>query len=357
MEAIILAGGKAERLGDAAGGKPKALVPVAGRALAGYQVVALRGAGVDHVIMSCAAGTGGDFESALEGSGVDMTIVEEPEPLGRGGGLRFAAAARRDEGDVYALNGDELLALDLAALLARHRETGAAATITVTQPPSSFGVVELNGAGMVTGFEEAAVVPYWVSCGVYVLGEEAVAALPERGDHETTTFPELAGDGRLAAYRYDGVWLTVNTPKDLRHAEEYVDGEPALARRVTECAFEPRRVDKPWGWELIWALTERYCGKLLFVRAGESLSLQYHEAKDESWYVQEGRAELELSSVGDADREQVEIRAGDCFRFRPQTVHRLRAIEDTLVIEVSTPEIDDVVRLEDVYGREGTSEP
>ena len=96
MEAIILAGGKAERLGDAAGGKPKALVPVAGRALAGYQVAALRGAGVDHVIMSCAAGTGGDFESALEGSGVDMTVVEEPEPLGRGGGLRFAAAARRE---------------------------------------------------------------------------------------------------------------------------------------------------------------------------------------------------------------------------------------------------------------------
>jgi len=140
--------------------------------------------------------------------------------------LRFAAAARRDEGDLYALNGDELLALDFAALLARHRETGAAATITVTQPPSSFGVVELDGAGMVTGFEEAAVVPYWVSCGAYMLGEEAVAALPERGDHETSTFRELAAQGRLAAYRYDGVWLTVNTPKDLRRAEEYIAANP-----------------------------------------------------------------------------------------------------------------------------------
>ena len=124
MEAIILAGGKAERLGDAAGGKPKALVPVAGRALAGHQVAALRGAGVGHVIMSCAAGMGAEFESALAGSGVDVTVVEEPEPLGRGGGLRFAAAARRDEGDVYALNGDELLALDLTALLGRSRGAG-----------------------------------------------------------------------------------------------------------------------------------------------------------------------------------------------------------------------------------------
>jgi mannose-6-phosphate isomerase-like protein (cupin superfamily) len=122
---------------------------------------------------------------------------------------------------------------------------------------------------------------------------------------------------------------------------------------VTGHAVEPRKVEKPWGWELIWALTEAYCGKLLFVREGESLSLQYHEAKDESWYVQEGRAELELSALGTDDRELIEICPGDCFRFRPRTVHRLRALEDTLVIEVSTPDIDDVVRLEDAYGRAG----
>jgi mannose-6-phosphate isomerase-like protein (cupin superfamily) len=126
---------------------------------------------------------------------------------------------------------------------------------------------------------------------------------------------------------------------------------------MSSFAFEPRRVEKPWGWELIWALTDAYCGKLLFVRAGEALSLQYHETKDESWHVQEGRAELLLSQVGGAGSEVVEIRPGDCYRFPPGTVHRLRALEDTLVVEVSTPQLDDVVRLEDAYGREGTSEP
>ena len=126
---------------------------------------------------------------------------------------------------------------------------------------------------------------------------------------------------------------------------------------MSEYAFESRKVEKPWGWELIWAMTDRYCGKLLFVRAGEALSLQYHERKDESWYVQEGRAELELSAVGAEERELVEITAGDCFHFRPRTVHRVRALDDTLVIEVSTPDLDDVVRLEDAYGREGTSKP
>ncbi len=116
------------------------------------------------------------------------------------------------------------------------------------------------------------------------------------------------------------------------------------------------RVEKPWGWELIWALTDRYCGKLLFVRAGQALSLQYHEVKDESWYVEKGRATLELGSVGE-ELGTGEIGPGDCFHFPPGTVHRLRALEDTLIVEVSTPDLTDVVRLADDYGREGTSEP
>jgi mannose-6-phosphate isomerase len=126
-------------------------------------------------------------------------------------------------------------------------------------------------------------------------------------------------------------------------------------------SFEPfvhtaEQVEKPWGWELIWALTDRYCGKLLFVRAGQALSLQYHEVKDESWYVEKGRATLELGPAGGA-LGHGEIGTGDCFHFPPGTVHRLRALEDTLIVEVSTPDLGDVVRLADDYGREGTSAP
>jgi mannose-6-phosphate isomerase-like protein (cupin superfamily) len=118
----------------------------------------------------------------------------------------------------------------------------------------------------------------------------------------------------------------------------------------------PRRVEKPWGWELVWAETEQYAGKLLFIRAGEALSLQYHEVKDESWLVRAGRARLELGEVG-GELDAVEIGPDDAFRFRPGTVHRVTALEDTLVVEVSTPHLDDVVRLEDRYGREGTRTP
>ena len=122
-------------------------------------------------------------------------------------------------------------------------------------------------------------------------------------------------------------------------------------------AVEPRRVEKPWGWELIWAETDTYVGKLLFVAAGHSLSLQFHRVKDESWYVESGRAELELGERGNAVLKKEVVLPGACFRFTPGTVHRVKALEDTLIVEVSTPDLDDVVRLEDDYGREGTSAP
>ena len=122
-------------------------------------------------------------------------------------------------------------------------------------------------------------------------------------------------------------------------------------------AFESRRVDKPWGHELIWAHAEDYVGKVLFVKAGESLSLQFHREKDESWYVESGKARLELGDAGDAVLNTEIVGQGACFRYRPGTVHRVTAIEDTTILEVSTPHLDDVVRLEDAYGREGTNEP
>ena len=226
MEAIILAGGQAERLGDAAGGRPKSLVDVAGKPLAAYQVGRLVHAGVDRVIFACAAGQGGLFEQALEGLGAEVVAVEEPERLGRGGGLRFAARARQEEGDVFALNGDELVDVDFQGLLARHRETAAVATIAVARPKSQFGVVDVGDDDVVRGFEEAGRVPYWVNCGIYVLSPDALARLPERGDHESTTFPELAAEGRLYAFRHEGLWLTVNTPKELRVACDHVAAHP-----------------------------------------------------------------------------------------------------------------------------------
>ncbi len=122
-------------------------------------------------------------------------------------------------------------------------------------------------------------------------------------------------------------------------------------------AFPVRKVEKPWGHELIWALSDVYCGKLLFVKAGAALSLQFHREKEESWLVQSGKAKLELGDAGEAVLNEEVVVAGQAFHYRPGTVHRVTALEDTTILEVSTPHLDDVVRLEDLYGREGTSAP
>jgi NDP-sugar pyrophosphorylase family protein len=226
MEAIILAGGQAERLGDAAGGRPKSLVDIAGRPLAAYQVGRLARAGVDRVIFACAAGQGALFERELAGLGPEIVAAEEPERLGRGGGIKFAARERREDGDMYAMNGDELLDVDFEALLARHRSTGADATITVARPKSQFGMVDLGSDDLVRGFAEAGRIPYWVNCGIYVLSEAVIERFPDRGDHETTTFPELVRERALRAFRHEGLWLTVNTPKELRTAIDHVTAHP-----------------------------------------------------------------------------------------------------------------------------------
>lgn len=114
------------------------------------------------------------------------------------------------------------------------------------------------------------------------------------------------------------------------------------------------RVDKPWGYELRFARTERYAGKVLFIEAGNQLSLQYHEQKDEAFLVHEGRLELVL---GRDDEQLVEaLGPGEAWHVTPGTVHRFRAVTDCLLFEVSTPELEDVVRVEDDYGREGTTD-
>ncbi len=115
-------------------------------------------------------------------------------------------------------------------------------------------------------------------------------------------------------------------------------------------AADVRRVDKPWGYEIVFAHTESYCGKILFVRKGEQLSLQFHREKDETIYVHEGRIELEVGGPGEPTETEV-VGMGRAFRLTPGTVHRWRALEDSIVLETSTPNLDDVVRLEDNYGR------
>jgi mannose-6-phosphate isomerase-like protein (cupin superfamily) len=109
------------------------------------------------------------------------------------------------------------------------------------------------------------------------------------------------------------------------------------------------KVDKPWGHELHWAITERYVGKVLHVKAGHALSLQYHKIKDETIFLWTGKLLFEIQRGDELVKR--EMRPGESVHITPRTIHRMTAIEDSDIFEVSTPELDDVVRLEDRYGR------
>ena len=132
---------------------------------------------------------------------------------------------------------------------------------------------------------------------------------------------------------------------------KYPDGNP-LTGRVTVT-----HVPKPWGYEIIWAKTDDYVGKILHVNAGEALSVQYHKKKDETVHLLSGELIYRIKLPGSPELQDMKLRKGESFRVAPGTVHYIQAITDCDVLEASTPHLDDVVRLEDRYGREGTNAP
>ena len=128
--------------------------------------------------------------------------------------------------------------------------------------------------------------------------------------------------------------------------------------KIEDPLVDARRVEKPWGYEIWWGRTDRYVGKILFVKQGHSLSLQFHRVKEETVRVLSGRLLFETRPAAEeGELRQIEMSPGDTIHIAPGTVHRMTGIEDCEIVEVSTPELDDVVRLEDRYGRAGTSEP
>lgn len=121
---------------------------------------------------------------------------------------------------------------------------------------------------------------------------------------------------------------------------------------MAERVFRGRRVPKPWGYELLWAETERYVGKVLHIEAGHALSLQYHERKDETIHLLSGELDLEVGE-NDSERTTLRMQPGDSVHITPFLRHRMTAVTACDVLEASTPEFDDVVRLQDRYGRAG----
>jgi NDP-sugar pyrophosphorylase family protein len=231
--AIVLAGGRGERLRPFTADRPKAMVEIQGTPLLAYQLRWLRGQGVRDVIIACGYRHEVVREYFGDGAGWDLRITYsvEEEPLGRGGALKRALGALEQGEDLcLATNGDIITDLDVAPVVQAHRREAVPATVVVTPFRSPYGIVEVNERERVVGFREKPELPYWINAGIYVLSPAVRPLLPDQGDHEDTTFPRLAADGRLGAYRSRAFWRGVDTVKDLAEVTRAV--EDGLLRSV-----------------------------------------------------------------------------------------------------------------------------
>jgi len=217
-DAVILAGGRGERLRPLTQDRPKCMVEVNGMPILAYQLNWLREHGIKRVVIAC-----GYLHEVIEsylGNGLKMGIqisyAVENQPLGRGGALKAGLRKLAGTGSsIIAMNGDNICDLAIGDLAQHHLSTGAMVTVVTTKLRSPYGIADIAEDGKISGFREKPELPYFINCGIYMFNPQLMDRLPDKGDHEELTFPALAREGELAAYRSGAYWRTIDTMKDL----------------------------------------------------------------------------------------------------------------------------------------------
>lgn len=233
MHALILAGGKGERLRPLTDTLPKPMVPVCGKPILERQIAWLKEGGVDSVVFLAGYRWEAIQEYFLDGSGfgVRAEYSVEDSPLGRGGAIKQGYPLVPASGEpVVVTNGDIITRQPLSDILEFHRNSparrnGPSVTLLSVPMVSPYGIVDMVDGGTVVGFREKVELPHWINGGVYVFDQEVFPEFPDLGDHEVETFPRLAAEGRIAAYQTRSFWTSIDSFKDLREAEQILTEE------------------------------------------------------------------------------------------------------------------------------------
>ncbi len=229
-QAIILAGGRGERLRPLTYDRPKPMVEVLGRPILYYSLRWLRECGFKRAIIACSYKHEviSQYFGRGEDVGIDIAYAIEKEALGRGGGIKLASQQLDDRNSpVLVINGDLITRLALSDLFANHKASQAKVTIVTVPLHSPYGIVEIDANDLAVRFREKPTLPYWINAGIYLIDGSMFSAFPDKGDHEEILFPSLAANKQLHAYKFEGFWRTVDTIKDL---EELKQDEPVLAQ-------------------------------------------------------------------------------------------------------------------------------
>lgn len=229
-QAVILAGGRATRMRPYTEDRPKAMIEVAGSPIIERQIRWLAAKDVRDVVISCGYRAEIIEEHLGDGSrlGVTVTIAREEEPLGRGGALRYSAGFLPRPNEMWmGLNGDVITDFEIPNMIEHHdslrRDQDVAATVALARFRTSWGVADLDGQ-LIRRFVEKPELPYWINAGIYCFEPEVTELLPEKGDHEESTFPRLASEGRLGWFGIEGYWRGIDTLKDIEEAAADLEG-------------------------------------------------------------------------------------------------------------------------------------
>jgi NDP-sugar pyrophosphorylase family protein len=328
---MILCGGFGKRLRPLTERVPKPLIEMKdGYTILDKQLFDFKNAGVEEVYLL----TGFLSDKIRERygdeyKGVKVEYVEEKEPLGTLNAIKLGMESINDDKQVVIRNGDVVADLNLKKMIYQGERSDYSFSIFITKMQSPYGIVEISGDRLVA-FKEKPILDYYINAGVYFSKGQIDFGDFEVGDIEKTVFPMMAKENKLGYYQEDGLfWMAIDTSKELEEIrKEYHNRE-----------------DKPWGYEKVLINTEKYLTKELFLKEGYQTSFHYHENKDETMFIVSGAGYIEF------EHRKEYFGKNDTVRIEPGEAHSIVAMENTVLHEVSTPHLDDTVRIEDFYTR------
>jgi NDP-sugar pyrophosphorylase family protein len=328
---MILCGGLGKRLRPVTEKIPKPLVDIKDDyTILDKQLFDFKNAGVSNVYLL--SGFLNEKIKERYGNkykGVNIHYVIEDEPLGTLNAIRLGMNTINDDVQSIIRNGDVVSDLNLKKMIGHGEKSDYPFLIFITQMRSPYGIVEINGDRLVS-FKEKSLLDYYINGGVYFSKGKLDFDDFETGDTEKTLFPLMAKENKLGYYKEDNLfWMAIDTNKELEAVRKEYEN----------------RTDKPWGYEKVLIHTEKYLTKELFIKESYHTSFHYHENKDETLYIISGAGYIEFNN------KKKYFSKNDTIRIEPNEQHSIIATENTILHEVSTPYLDDTVRVSDCYTR------
>lgn len=328
---MILCGGFGKRLRPVTEKIPKPLVEIKDDyTILDKQLFDFKNAGINEVYLLA-----GFLHEKIEErygeeyKGIKINYVIEDEPLGTLNAIRLGMESICEDKQVVIRNGDIVADLNIKKLIEHGENSDYFVTMFVTQMRSPYGIVDLKG-DKIASFKEKPLLNAYINGGLYFTRGLLDFGEFKTGDIEKTLFPVLAKNNQLGYYKEDGLfWMAIDTSKELESVQKEYEN----------------KIDKPWGYEKVLIFTEKYLTKELYIKEGFRTSFHYHNEKDETMYIMSGSGYIEFE-----DRKEY-FGPNDSIRIKPGIVHSIVATENVTLHEVSTPYLDDTVRVNDYYAR------